>query len=255
MRLFDSHAHWGDSRFDEDREAALASLRAHSVERVMEIGCDPEGAKKAVELSEKYPFIYAAVGIHPENAQEVTDDDFAAIEKLYAREKVRAVGEIGLDYHYGADYKEIQKEVFARQLELAVKLDLPVCIHDREAHADTLDILRAYPAVRGVFHSYSGSLEMAEILRKMNFVFGFNGIITFKNAKKFEPIIARLHPEEILIETDCPYLAPHPFRGQRNDSRLVYRVAEQIAEIRCISDEEAAEMTWRNACALYGLAP
>ena len=251
MRLFDSHAHFGDPRFDEDRDAVLASMHEHHVERIMEIGCDLPGARSAIEMAAKYPFVYAAIGIHPEQAHEVTEADFEALEALYADPKVRAVGEIGLDYHYGQETKEIQKVVFARQLELARRLDLPVCIHDREAHADTLDILRAYPGVRGVFHSYSGSLEMSDILRKMDFVFGFNGIITFKNAKKFEPIIAHLRPEEILIETDCPYLAPHPFRGQRNDSRLVYRVAETIAEIRCIPDEEAAELTYRNAARLY----
>ena len=163
------------------------------------------------------------------------------------------MGEIGLDYHWETPDRAVQREVFARQLETARRLDLPVCIHDRDAHRDTLDILRAYPGVRGVFHCYSGSLEMTRDVLDLGFVFGFGGVITFKNARKFEPIIKSLPEDAILLETDCPYLAPDPYRGKRNDSRYMHRVCETIAELRGLSDEETAEITFRNAARLYGI--
>ena len=253
MMLFDSHAHYTDPRFDEDRDALLSSLPDAGVGRVVEIGCDAAGAAAAVKLAEAYSFVFAAVGIHPEQAGEAAEADFAAIEALYAHPKVVAVGEIGLDYHWDTPSRELQREVFARQLETARRLDLPVCIHDREAHADTLDILRAYPGVRGVFHCYSGSLEMTRDVLKLGFVFGFGGVITFKNAKKYEPILKSLPAEAILLETDCPYLAPEPFRGKRNDSRYMYRVCETVAELRGLSDEETAALTYENAARFYGI--
>ena len=254
MRLFDSHAHYGDGRFDADREEVLASMKAAGVERIVEIGCDLPGAQNAVRLAHAHPFLYAAVGVHPQEADGASDADFDALEALCRDEKVVAVGEIGLDYHYENAPRAVQKEVFARQLELARRLDLPVCIHDREAHADTLDVLRAYPGVRGVFHSYSGSLEMTRDVLRLGFIFGFNGIITFKNAKKFEPIIKSLPEASILLETDCPYLAPEPFRGRRHDSRWLYRACETVAELRGIPDEDAAELTYANAARFYGLS-
>ncbi len=253
MRLFDSHAHYEDERFDGDRDEVLSSMRASGVERIVEIGCDLSGAKTAIAIAEKYPFVYAAIGVHPQQAHEASEDDFIALEALYRHEKVVAVGEIGLDYHYEYAPRAVQKEVFARQLELARRLDLPVCIHDREAHADTLDILRAYSGVRGVFHSYSGSLEMTRDVLKLGFIFGFNGIITFKNAKKFGPIIKSLPPETILIETDCPYLAPEPYRGRRNDSRYLFRACETVGMLLDIPAEEAAELTYRNASRFYAV--
>ena len=254
MTLFDSHAHYEDPRFDEDRDALLASLPAAGVARVVEIGCDAAGAAIALDLADRYPFIYAAVGVHPEQAGEADDAEFAALEACYAHPKVVAVGEIGLDYHWDTPAREVQREVFARQLETARRFDLPVCIHDRDAHRDTLDILRAYPGVRGVFHCYSGSLEMTRDVLKLGFVFGFGGVITFKNAKKYEPILKSLPAEAILIETDCPYLAPEPYRGKRNDSRYLTRVVETIAELRDLSVEETAALTYQNAARLYGIA-
>ncbi len=251
MRLFDSHAHYMDSRFDPDREAVLGSMREHGVERIVEIGCDLAGSRAAVRLAEAYPFIHAAVGIHPQQAGEAAEEDFAALEELTAHEKVAAIGEIGLDYHYEYTSRDIQREVFARQLEMARRLDLPVCIHDREAHGDTLDVLRAFPGVRGVFHCYSGSLEMTRDVLNLGFIFGFNGVVTFKNAKKFEPIIKSLPADAIMLETDCPYLAPEPFRGKRCDSRMMHRVCETVAELRGLSDEEAAELTYANAVRFY----
>jgi len=255
MILFDSHAHYDDARFDEDREELLSSLSSKNIGYVVNVGCDPETAGVSVELAERYPFVYAAVGIHPGAAHRVKEEDYALIERLLGHEKVRALGEIGLDYHYDDNAPhEVQKEVFRRQMAMAQRLGMPVCIHDREAHGDCMEIVREFPDVRGVFHSYSGSLEMARELVDLGWMLSFTGVITFKNARKFEPILAYLPESAIMIETDCPYLAPEPHRGHRNDSSLMLHTCEKLADIRCISVEEAAAFTTANAKRFYGIA-
>ncbi len=217
----------------------------------MNIGGSPRRARESIEFSERYPFMWSALDIHPHIAHDVDDSDYELLEALYSHPKVCAVGEIGLDFHYDFCPRDIQLAAFRRGMDTARRLSLPVCIHDREAHQATMEVLREYPEVTGVFHSYSGSLEMARELLKMGYVFSFNGIITFKNAKKFAPIIKELPFESILIETDCPYLAPEPYRGRRNDSTRVIHVCEKIAEIRGVSVEEAARQTTENAKRLY----
>jgi len=252
--LFDTHAHYDDPAFDEDRDALLASLPEHSVGYVTNIGCDADSSRFAVRLAEQYPHVYAAIGIHPHEAAKASDGDYTELARLaHACPKVRAIGEIGLDYHYDFAPRDRQREVFSRQMELAQSLGLPVCIHDREAHADCFDVVRSYPAVRGVFHCYSGSLEYAKPLLKLGWMFSFTGVITFKNARKFSDILRALPLESILIETDCPYLAPEPLRGQRNDSTLVHFVAEKLAEVRGIPFEEAAQATTENAKRFFGI--
>lgn len=255
MVLFDSHAHYDDGRFDEDREELLSSLPSKNIGYVVNVGCDTMTNLQTIEIAEKYPFIYAAVGIHPGAAHRVGDEDFALVEKLLSHEKVRALGEIGLDYHYDDNApKEVQQAVFRRQMDLARRYKVPVCIHDREAHGDCMEIVREYRDVRGVFHSYSGSLEMARELIDLGWMLSFTGVITFKNAKKFEPILANIPSDVIMIETDCPYLAPEPHRGHRNDSSLVLHTCEKLAEIRFIDVEEAAAITTANAKRFYGIA-
>ena len=252
--LFDTHAHYDDSAFDEDRDALLSSLPAQGVGYVTNIGCDAESSRFAVALAEKYPHVYAAIGVHPHVAAKAVDADYEELRRLVrACPKVRAIGEIGLDYHYDFAPRDVQREVFARQMELARDLNLPVCIHDREAHADCFDVVRAYPEVRGVFHCYSGSLEYARPLLKLGWLFSFTGVITFKNARKFADILRALPLESMLVETDCPYLTPEPFRGRRNDSTFVRYTAAKLAEIRGIAPEEAESATTENAKRFYGV--
>ncbi len=253
MILFDSHAHYEDERFDEDRDALLASLPNEGVKYIANVGCSVKGSRFAVELAEKYEHVYAVIGVHPHEADELDDESIAELEKLSLNSKVIAIGEIGLDYHYDFAARDVQRSAYRRQMELARKLGLPVCIHDREAHEECLNMAKEFPDVPGVFHCYSGSLETAHELVKIGYMLGFTGVITFKNAKKFEPIISSLPLDRIMIETDCPYLAPEPFRGSRNSSEYVYRVAEKIAEIRCMDVEEIAAITTENAKRFYGI--
>lgn len=253
--LLDSHAHYEDARFNEDRDELLTALPAMGVGLIVDIGCDPQGAERAVELAERYPHVYAAVGLHPQEAGRYTEKDLERIAELAQHPKVRAIGEIGLDYHYDDDApREVQIELFTRQMELARRLGMPVCIHDREAHADALEIVKRFPDIRSVFHCFSGSIETAKELLKLDCYFGFNGVITFKNARKSGPVVQALPLDRILLETDCPYLAPEPYRGRRCDSSMMYRTAERIAELRGIGTEEVAAATTENACRFYGIA-
>ncbi|NLD87847.1 MAG: TatD family hydrolase [Clostridiales bacterium] len=251
MRLFDTHAHYEDERFSSDRYALIASLPEAGVEYVANVGCNVDGSRFAIGLAEKFNHVYAVIGIHPHDADEFSEEAIGEIEKLSRHEKVVAIGEIGLDYHYNFSPRDVQKNAFRCQMELAEKLNLPVCIHNREAHEDCMNIIREYPNVTGVFHCYSGSLETAREIVKLGYMISFTGVITFKNAKKFGPIIASLPEDRIMIETDCPYLAPEPFRGKRNSSLYVYRVAEEIGRIRNIAPEEAAKLTTENALRFY----
>ena len=219
----------------------------------MNASSDYESSVGALELSEKYSFVYAAVGWHPHEAKSFTDESEALIRKWCERPKVRAIGEIGLDFYYDLSERNVQREVFIRQMELARELKKPVVIHDREAHAECMEIIRKYSDVKGVFHCYSGSAEMAKEILSLGWYLGFTGAITFKNARKALEVIEMCPDDRILIETDCPYLAPVPHRGERNDSRLLPFMAQKVAEIKKISVEEAAEMTRLNGQRFFGI--
>lgn len=248
---FDSHAHLDDRRFDEDREEIFADLDRHGVELILNIGCDLDSSLQSVELAHKYPFVYAAVGSHPDDAAQLDDARLALYRQLCADERVKAIGEIGLDYHYEDPPRAVQLPAFRRQLELARELNLPVVVHEREAHADGMELIREFPELTGVFHCYSGSLEQAKELVRRGWYIGFTGVVTFKNARKALEVAQWLPLDRILIETDCPYMAPEPHRGRRNDSRLVPLVAAKLAELRGLEPEEMGRITTENAKRLF----
>ena len=250
--LFDTHAHIDDHAFDEDRRELLSSLPEKGISLLMNPGCSYESSLNAIRLAQQYDYIYAAVGSHPDVADEVDEGLCAKYAELCKQHpKVRAIGEIGLDYHYEDIPRDIQKKAFRLQMELARELDLPVIVHEREAHEDGLKIVDEFPTVKGVFHCYSGSAEMAKELIKRGWYIGFTGVLTFKNARKAIEVASSIPLERIVIETDCPYMAPVPFRGKRNDPGLVCHMAEKLAEIRGISPEEAARITLENGKRLY----
>ena len=252
MRLFDTHAHYDSHKFDADREAVLASLPRNGVELVVDPGCDVPSSREAVALSERFPHVYAAAGIHPEDCAGAGDAEFEEIRALCGREKVVAVGEIGLDYYWEDNPpREFQREVFRRQIELALELDLPVIVHDREAHGDCLDIVRAYPGLRGVFHCYSGSAEMAKELISRGWYLGFDGPVTYKNARRAEEVVGVTPLDRILLETDAPYLAPVPLRGKRNDSRNLPYIAARLAKWKGMDAEELAFLALENGKRLF----
>ena len=254
MPIFDTHAHYDADQFASDREAVLTALPAAGVGLVVDPGCDVASSREAVALAERFDHVYAAVGIHPEDCAGCTDADFDAIRELCRREKVVAVGEIGLDYYWKENPpRDFQEQVFRRQIELALELDLPVIIHDREAHGDSLRIVLDYPGLRGVFHCFSGSPEMAQELLKRGWYLGFDGPITYKNAKRAAEVAAITPMDRIVIETDAPYMAPVPFRGKRNDSRLLPYVVEKLAEWKGVTPEEMTDITWQNGKRLFGL--
>lgn len=253
--IFESHAHYDDEIFDEDREELLTSLAGHGIGTVINIGASLAGSEMTVKLSEQYSFIYGAVGVHPGEVGELTQEGLARLRSLCGHEKVVAVGEIGLDYHYPEPAVSVQKEWFERQLELAEEVKLPVIIHSREAAKDTLDIMRAHRAgeIGGVVHCFSYAKETAREYLDMDFYFGIGGVITFKNAKKLKEAVQYIPMDRILLETDSPYLAPEPHRGERNSSLNLPCVAEAIAELKGISYEEVVESTERNARRLFNL--
>lgn len=255
--LFDTHAHYDDKRFDPDRDELLASLPSHDIGLILNPGCDVETSRKAVSYAQKYAFVYAAVGIHPENINESWNNDLSVIQELAQTEpKVRAVGEIGLDYYWEKDEhaRARQQIVFARQMELARELDMPVIVHDRDAHGDCMEITRRYPEVRGVYHCYAGSVEMARELLRLGYYLSFTGVITFKNARRAIEVIREVPIDRLMIETDAPYMAPEPFRGRRNSSLYVYRMAETIAEIKDMSVEEVKRITTENGKRLFAIS-
>ena len=253
MEYFDSHAHLDDSRFDGDRAQIFAQLPQVGVTRIMNVGCDLQSSQNSISLARQYPFVYAAVGSHPDDADHVDVVRIETYRQLAKDPRVKAIGEIGLDYHYEDVPRQIQKQAFAMQLELARELKLPVIVHEREAHGDAMELIRAFPELRGVFHCYSGSPDMAKELVKLGWYIGFTGVLTFKNARKAVETAQCLPLDRILIETDCPYMAPEPHRGRRNDSRYVPYMARKLAEIRGISEEEAAAATTANAKALFAI--
>ena len=254
MPIFDTHAHYDADQFASDREAVLTALPAAGVGLVVDPGCDVASSREAAALAERFDHVYAAAGIHPEDCAGCTDADFDAIRELCRREKVVAVGEIGLDYYWKENPpRDFQEQVFRRQIELALELDLPVIIHDREAHGDSLRIVLDYPGLRGVFHCFSGSPEMAQELLKRGWYLGFDGPITYKNAKRAPEVAAITPMDRIVIETDAPYMAPVPFRGKRNDSRLLPYVVEKLAEWKGVTPEDMTDITWQNGKRLFGL--
>ena len=251
--FFDTHAHYDDEAFDEDREELLNSLYAKGIDRILDPGCTLESSRKAMELAEKYPFVYFAAGIHPEELKDFTEEALGEIEKLAAHPKCAAIGEIGLDYYWDDTHKTEQKELFQRQIELALKLDKPVIIHDREAHGDSFEIVSRYKELRGVFHCYSGSAEMAKELLKMGWYLGFDGPVTYKNARKTMEVLEICPLDRLLIETDSPYLSPVPLRGKRNDSSNLAYIAAKIAEGKGMSVEEVCRLTEENGKRLFDI--
>jgi len=231
--IFDSHAHYDDEAFNKDRDEVIEELKENEIIGVLNCGASLEGARDSVKLSDKYDFFYAAVGIHPEFADVVNDEIIEELRNLSKNPKVKAIGEIGLDYHYEENPpREVQKDAFLRQMKLAEELGFPVVIHNREAHGDTLEILKQFPKVRGVIHCFSGSLEMARECIKLGYYIGFTGVVTFKNSRKTAEVAREIPLDRILLETDCPYMAPEPNRGKRNRSDYIEYIAEKIAEIR-----------------------
>lgn len=250
--LFDTHAHMDDRAFDEDREELLSRLPQQGIGLLMNPGCSLESSRNAVALAERYDYIYAAVGSHPDAADEVTQEVLDAYRMLCKQnKKILAIGEIGLDYHYEDIPRERQQEAFRAQMALAQELNLPVIVHEREAHEDGMRIVEEFPGVKGVFHCYSGSAEMAKWLISRGWYIGFTGVLTFKNARKAVETAASIPLERIVLETDCPYMSPEPFRGKRNDPGKLYRMAEKLAEIRGLSVEEIHAITMENGKKLY----
>lgn len=246
IKVTDTHAHYDVSDFDDDRDELLTRLFSESVENIITMGCSLESSKAAVTLAKKYERMYAAVGIHPEDCENIPNDYLEQIEQLATKEKVKAIGEIGLDYHYEGFNREKQIRVFEKQLELAKKLDLPVVIHSRDAVKDTLDILNK-TRPRGVVHCFSGSAETARELLKMGLMISFTGVLTFKNARKAVEACEIIPLDRIMLETDCPYMSPVPHRGKRCDSSMVHFTAEKLAQIKGITTEEAIIACNKNA--------
>ena len=249
--FFDTHAHYDSSKFEADRDAVLSSLPASGVTLVVDPGDNTERSRRAVELAHRFPFVYAAVGWHPEEAEGWTDESLNEIRALAADERVVAIGEIGLDYYWDKTYVDLQKQMFRAQIELALELDLPVIVHDREAHGDCLEIVRDYSELRGVFHCFSGSAEMARELIRRGWYLGFDGPITYKNAVKAIEVIRTVPMDRILLETDSPYLAPVPNRGKRNDSRNLPYIAAVVAREKETDVETVAAATMENGKKLF----
>ncbi|WP_128896607.1 TatD family hydrolase [Longirhabdus pacifica] len=253
--LIDTHAHLNAEQFDEDRDEVIQRARQAGVEKIINVGFNRETIEQTMQLTNDYDFIYAAVGWHPVDAIDMKHEDLLWIEQLCKHEKVVAIGEMGLDYHWDTSPKEVQEDVFRQQVRLARKCNMPIIIHDREAHMDIVRILKEEKAheVGGVMHCFSGSWEMAKECLNMNFYISFGGPVTFKNAKKPKEVLRQVPLERLLVETDSPYLTPHPFRGKRNESAYVTYVAEAAAEIKQIKLQEMLKITTNNANTLFSL--
>lgn len=248
---FESHAHYDDKQFNEDRDLLLSGFKDKGISKVINIGIDIKSSKKSIEFAQKYDFIYASVGVHPHNAKEIKEDDYKVLEELLMHKKVVAVGEVGLDFYYDLSPRDVQLDVFKKHLDLSKKVDKPVIIHSREASQMVFDTIKDSGVRKGVIHAYSGSLEMAKEYIKMGYYIGVGGVITFKNAKSLVEVVEGIGLENILIETDSPYLTPVPFRGKRNNSEYLKFVVEKIAEIKNISQEEVAYITSENSTKLF----
>ncbi len=250
--IFDTHAHYDAEQFDEDREILLNSMAGNGVGTIVNVSATYDSCKRVVDMAQKYPFMYAAVGIHPDEVGSLNEERFSEMKKLFSCDKVVAVGEIGLDYYWDHESRELQKEWFIRQLDLARELSLPVNIHSREAAADTMEIMKEYgKGLRGIIHCYSYSKEMAEEYVKMGFHIGVGGVVTFKNGRRLKETVEVIPLSSIVLETDCPYLAPEPYRGRRNDSTYLKYVAEEIARLKQVTCEEVIARTEQTAVRLY----
>ena len=250
---FDTHAHYDDDRFDDDRDELLGSMPGAGVELIMNCACSLGTSKFGLGLAEKYPFVYFSVGVHPHDSKEMDDDTAYELEKLLSHPKAVAVGEIGLDYHYDFSPRDVQKKRFREQLALALRVKKPVIIHMREATRDTLDIIGEFSGLTGVFHCFPGSWETAKALLDMGWYLSFTGVITFKNARKSLEVIEKMPADRLMLETDCPYMAPEPVRGRRNSSLFLPYIAEKVAQIRGITKEEAAALTTENGRRFFGI--
>lgn len=252
--IFDSHAHYDDEQFDEDREILLKEMKENGVGMIFNMSSDYASIKKTVDLVNRYDFIYGAVGIHPENAHEYNDEVRKEILEIMKGEKFRAIGEVGLDYYWESNPpREVQIRVLKEQYEIAKSIGVPVILHDRESHEDIMNIAREYRDVTSVFHSYSGSVEMAKEIVKLGGYIGVSGVLTFKNARKLPEVVQEIPLDRILLETDAPYMAPVPYRGKRNRSDYLMGVAERISEIKGISVEEVLQATADNLKRLLSL--
>lgn len=253
--IFDTHAHYDDEAFDEDREELLASLFNHGIEAVTNVGASMDTSRHTLELAEKYPYIYSAIGVHPNETGELNEEDLAWLKKHSAHKKVVAIGEIGLDYYWDEPDHETQKKWFVRQLSLAREVKLPVVIHSRDAAKDTLDIMKAEGAkdIGGVIHCFSYGKEIAREYLTMGYYLGIGGVLTFKNAKKLKEVVEYMPIEQLVLETDCPYLAPAPNRGKRNSSLNLPYVVQEISAIKGIPEETVIDITNQNAKRLYRL--
>lgn len=253
FEIFDTHAHYDDEAFDEDREQLLARLPKEGIAKVVDVGASLASCRKVVELMERYDYIYGAIGVHPSETAELNEESFQWVRETCKHAKCVAVGEIGLDYYWDEPDREIQKKWFLRQLDLARELRLPVVIHSRDAAKDTVDLMTEAKAeeIGGVIHCYSYTKETARTFLDMGFYFGIGGVLTFKNAKKLKEAVEYIPMDRIVLETDCPYLAPVPFRGKRNCSLYIPNVISAIMEIKGLSEEEVRRQAWKNAHALY----
>ncbi len=252
LELFDSHAHYNDEAFLKDREELLKKIYDSGVTKIMNVSYDMPSSYKTLEIAEKYSFVYGAVGIHPHDSKDAKPSDYDELIRLSKSDKIKAIGETGLDYHYDNSPRDIQKREFHNHLSLAEELKLPVIIHEREAVKDTLDILLASSAT-GVYHCFSGSVETAKIALKKGYYISFSGVVTYKNAKNVKEAAAYVPADRILIETDCPYLSPAPKRGERNSSLNLIHTLDMVAELRGITRNEAAEITYKNATKCFGI--
>ena len=251
--FFDTHAHYCDKRFDGDRDELLGSMVDAGVSLILNAGSDLSSSRFSLELADKYPFVYASVGVHPHDASSMSDETVDVLREMLAHPKAVAVGEIGLDYHYDFSPRDVQRKRFREQLELARYLGMPVIIHERESLSDTLDIVREFSDLNGVFHCFSGSWETAKIILDLGWYLSFTGIITFKNARRALEVLERMPTDRIMLETDCPYLAPDPMRGRRNSSLNLQYIAGKVAEVRGMSVEEVALLTMENGKRFYGI--
>lgn len=253
--IFDTHAHYDDEAFDEDRDALLAELPENGIARVVNVGASLASCGRTIEIMNRYDYIYGAIGVHPSETAELNDEAFEWLRQQCQLEKCVAVGEIGLDYYWDEPDRELQKEWFRRQLNLARELAKPVIIHSRDAAKDTVDLMTEEHAeeIGGVIHCYSYTKETAEVFLKMGFYFGIGGVLTFKNAKKLKEAVAYIPLDRIVLETDCPYLAPEPNRGKRNSSLNIPYVVKALAEIKGVEEETVREAAWENAHKLYRL--
>jgi len=251
--IFDTHAHYDDDAFDKDRDELLSGMREQNVEYIVNVGASMASSERSLKLAEKYPFVYAAVGVHPDEVGELDDEKFEKLREWTAHEKVKAVGEIGLDYYWDKEKHDLQKHWFMRQMELASECNLPMIVHSREAAKDTLDMVIAAKSLNlsGIIHCYSYSVEQAREYLDMGYYIGIGGVLTFKNAKKLKEVAEYAPLSQIVLETDCPYLAPVPFRGKRNDSSKISYVAEELAAIKQIPAEEVLRITNENGRKLY----